>query len=84
MLWVSCNNFIAANVPEIVLKDVLGQQIDQRLNVHCHVLFILCLFQLAKVQIVKSLLEKLDVKGISKRFKAKRTYAKKTLTSSIF
>ena len=28
--------------------------------------------------------EKLDVKGISKRLKAKRTYAKKTLTSSIF
>lgn len=49
MLWIARNDLIAADVAQIVLENVLGEQVDQSLDVHGHVLLCLCLFQLTEV-----------------------------------
>ena len=47
------------------------------MDVHSHVFFVLCLFQLTKVKVLKGLLEELDVERIAARISSDKAYLPK-------
>lgn len=53
MLRVALDDFVASDVAQIVLQNVFGKQIDQCLNIHCHVFLILSFLKLPKVKILE-------------------------------
>lgn len=66
MFGVSRDDFVSTNVTQVVHEDLLTQQINERLNVGCHLLLILRLFKLAEVEVRKGLLEELNVESITR------------------
>jgi len=64
---VSTDDFVTSDVLQVVLEDLLGEQVDQRLDVLCHVFLVVRLLQRAEVDVGERGLEKLDVECITEK-----------------
>ncbi len=67
MLGVAIDYLLSADVRQIILQDLLAEQIDQRLNVLCHLGLVLASRQLREVYLGESRLEELDVELITEK-----------------
>lgn len=65
MLWVAAHDLVTSYVAQIVPQNLLGEQIDQCLDVHCHLLLVVRFFKGAEVDVRKRRLEELDVEGVT-------------------
>ena len=45
MLWVAAHDLVTSYVAQIVPQNLLGEQIDQCLDVHCHLLLVVRFFK---------------------------------------
>ena len=66
MLWITRDDLVALNVLQIVHEDLLGQHVDESLDISCHHVLIVSLHQLAEVTVRKGGHEELHVELISK------------------
>jgi hypothetical protein len=65
VLRVSIDYLLALNVTEVILKDLFPEQINERLNVLCHLPDVLPRGQLREVDLRESRLEELDVEFVT-------------------
>ena len=65
MLRVSIHNLLSLNVAQVVFKDLFTEQVDESLDVLCHLLHVLARRELAEVYLRERSLEKLDVKLVA-------------------
>jgi len=64
---IAIHDLITTNVREVVLQNFFTQKINESLNIFCHFLLSLCLFQGAEVNIRKCALEELNVKLVAEK-----------------
>ena len=65
MLRVSIHNLLSLNVAQVVFKDLFTEQVDESLDVLCHLLHVLARCELAEVYLRERSLEELDVKLVA-------------------
>ena len=65
MFGVARDNLVSADVTQVVHEDLLAEQVNQCLNICCHLLFVLSLFEFAEVKVRECRLEKLNVESVA-------------------
>ena len=66
MLWITLNDLVALDVFKIIHKDLLGEHVDESLDISSHHVLIVSLLQLAEVAVWEGGHEELHVELISK------------------
>lgn len=65
VLRVAIDYLLTLDVTQVILKDLFSEQIDERLNVFCHLCNILACSQLRKIYLRECSLEELNVEFIT-------------------
>ena len=58
-------NLFSSDVREVIFQNLLTKQVDERLNILCHLVHILSSCQLTKVNLRECSLEELNVKLVA-------------------
>jgi len=65
VLRVAMDDLLSSDVREVIFQNLLTKQVDERLNILCHLVHILAGCQLTKIDLWESSLEKLNVKLVT-------------------
>lgn len=68
MLWVAVDDFLSSNVREVIFQNLLTKQVDERLNILSHLIYILTSSKLTKVDLWECSLKELNVKLVAVTF----------------